>query len=375
MTFKEEKHDILRLVFVLSDRKLLFAAAGLFLVGLFSIFSASLGMEKHAGVFVIRQAIWGTVAFAAYTAVLKIGYARLLEMAYRLYGVALLLLFSVLILGHVSRGAQSWIGLAGLRLQPSELTKVALALLLAKHLCRHPVEGLKDLAGVLALSGISLILVLAQPDLGSAIVLSVMVFTALYAAGTPVRYLWGLAGLSLFAFPVAWHFLKEYQKLRLMVFLNPYIDPLGAGYNVIQSRIAVGSGRLLGKGFMMGTQSKLGFLPEPHTDFIFSVFAEEFGFLGGVALLGLFCFLLWRIIAAGVKARDLRGKILVASIAGWIWFQAVEGMAMSMGIAPVTGLPLPFLSYGGSSLLALGMALGLAQSVFLENPKPDDDLF
>lgn len=374
MTFREEKWNLLRLLFVLSDRKLLFAAVGLFLVGLCSIFSASLGMEKHAGSYVIRQSIWGVVSFAAYCAVLRVGYARLLEMAYRLYGVALVLLFSVLVLGHVSRGAQSWIGLAGVRLQPSELTKVALALLLAKHLCRHPVERPKDLAGVMTLCGISLVLVLAQPDLGSSIVLSVMVFTALYAAGTPARYLWSIAGMALLALPVAWQFLKEYQKLRLMVFLNPYVDPLGAGYNVIQSRIAVGSGRLLGKGFMMGTQSKLGFLPEPHTDFIFSVFAEEFGFLGGLVLVGLFCFLLWRIIEAGVKARDLRGKILVASVTGWIWFQAVEGMAMSMGIAPVTGLPLPFLSYGGSSLLALGMALGLVQSVYVENPKPSDDL-
>ncbi len=374
MTFTEEKRNLLRLLFVLSDRKLLFAAAALFLVGLCSIFSASLGMEKHAGSYVIRQAIWGLVSFAAYCAVLRVGYARLLGMAYRLYGVALVLLFSVLVLGHVSRGAQSWIGLAGVRLQPSELAKVALALLLAKHLCRHPVERPKDLAGVLALCGICLVLVLAQPDLGSSIVLSVMVFTALYAAGTPARYLWSIAGMALLALPVAWQFLKEYQKLRLMVFLNPYVDPLGAGYNVIQSRIAVGSGRLLGKGFMLGTQSKLGFLPEPHTDFIFSVFAEEFGFLGGLVLVGLFCFLLWRIIEAGVKARDLRGKILVASITGWIWFQAVEGMAMSMGIAPVTGLPLPFLSYGGSSLLALGMALGLVQSVYVENPKPSDDL-
>jgi rod shape determining protein RodA len=161
--------------------------------------------------------------------------------------------------------------------------------------------------------------------------------------------------------------------LRLLVFLNPYSDPLGAGYNVIQSRIAVGSGRILGKGFMMGTQSKLGFLPEPHTDFIFSVFAEEFGFLGGVFLLVLFSLLLWRIVAAGIKSRDLRGKVLVASIAGWIWFQLVEGMAMSMGLAPVTGLPLPFLSYGGSSLLALGIALGLVQSVVVENPRPDAD--
>lgn len=373
MKLGEEKGNILRLLFVSSDRKLLSAAVGLFLIGLFSIFSASLGMEKNAGAFVVRQAIWGLISFGAYALVLRIGYLRLLDRAYRLYGIALVLLIFVLVMGNVVRGSQSWIGFAGIRLQPSEVTKVALALLLAKHLCRHPVHGPRDLAGVLALSGLSLILVLAQPDLGSAIVLAVMIFTALYAAGTPARYLFGLSGAALLAMPVAWHFLKAYQRLRLMVFLNPYVDPLGAGYNVIQSRIAVGSGRLLGKGFMMGTQSKLGFLPEPHTDFIFSVFAEEFGFLGGIALLALFTLLLWRIVAAGVKSRDLRGKVLVASIAGWIWFQVLEGMAMSMGLAPVTGLPLPFLSYGGSSLLALGIALGLVQSVVVENPRPDDD--
>lgn len=373
MKLGEEKGNILRLLFVSSDRNLLFVAVGLFLIGLFSIFSASLGMEKNAGAFVVRQATWGLVSFTAYAAVLRIGYVRLLELAYRLYGVALVLLVIVLVLGNAVRGSQSWIGFAGMRLQPSELTKVALALLLAKHLCRHPVEGPRDLAGVLVLAGLSLVLVLAQPDLGSAIVLSVMTFTALYAAGTPVRYLLGLSGAALLAMPVAWQFLKAYQRLRLVVFLNPYVDPLGAGYNVIQSRIAVGSGRLVGKGFMMGTQSKLGFLPEPHTDFIFSVFAEEFGFLGGIALLVLFSLLLWRIVGAGVKSRDLRGKVLVASIAGWIWFQVLEGMAMSMGLAPVTGLPLPFLSYGGSSLLALGIALGLVQSVVVENPRPDDD--
>ena len=373
MKLREEKGNILRLLFVSSDRNLLFATVALFFIGLFSIFSASLGMEKNAGAFVVRQAIWGLVSFSAYAVVLRIGYLRLLELAYRLYGIALILLVIVLVLGHVARGSQSWIGFAGIRLQPSEVTKVALALLLSKHLCRHPVKKTRDLAGVLALAGMSLVLVLAQPDLGSAIVLSVMILTALYAAGTPVRYLVGLCGAALLAMPFAWHFLKTYQRLRLMVFLNPYVDPLGAGYNVIQSRIAVGSGRLVGKGFMMGTQSKLGFLPEPHTDFIFSVFAEEFGFLGGIVLLALFSLLLWRIIAAGVKSRDLRGKVLVASIAGWIWFQVLEGMAMSMGLAPVTGLPLPFLSYGGSSLLSLGIALGLVQSVFVENPRPNDD--
>lgn len=373
MSLNEEKGNILRLLFVSSDRKLLSAAVGLFLIGLLSIFSASLGMEKNAGAFVVRQAVWGLVSFAAYATVLRIGYLRLLSLAYRVYGAAILLLLAVLVLGHVARGSQSWIGFAGFRLQPSELAKVALALFLAKHLCRHPVEGAKSLAWLLALSGLCVVLVLAQPDLGSAIVLSVMIFTALYAAGTPVRYLTGLSAAAVLLMPVGWHFLKAYQRLRLLVFLNPYSDPLGAGYNVIQSRIAVGSGRILGKGFMMGTQSKLGFLPEPHTDFIFSVFAEEFGFLGGVFLLVLFSLLLWRIVAAGIKSRDLRGKVLVASIAGWIWFQLVEGMAMSMGLAPVTGLPLPFLSYGGSSLLALGIALGLVQSVVVENPRPDAD--
>ena len=373
MRLAEERGKVLRLVFVSSDRTLLLAALALFATGIFSIFSASLGMEEKAGAYVTRQAIWGLVSLTAYAATLRIGYLKLLDMAYRLYGVALLLLVLVLVLGHGVRGSQSWIGFAGFRLQPSEVTKVALALLMAKHLCRHPAENLKSLAVALGLSGLCLVLVMAQPDLGSVIVLSVMTFVALYAAGTPSRYLCGLMASAIMAMPLGWHFLKSYQRLRLMVFLDPYVDPLGAGYNVIQSRIAVGSGRLFGKGFMMGTQSKLGFLPEPHTDFIFSVFAEEFGFLGSLALLALFSLLLWRIVAAGMKSRDLRGKVLVASIAGWIWFQLVEGMAMSMGIAPVTGLPLPFLSYGGSSLLSLGIALGLVQSVFAENPRPDDD--
>lgn len=373
MKLAEERGKVLRLVFVSSDRTLLLAALALFVTGVFSIFSASLGMEEKAGAYVTRQAMWGLVSLAAYAATLRVGYLKLLDWGYRLYGIALLLLVLVLVLGHGVRGSQSWIGVAGFRLQPSELTKVALALVMAKHLCRHPAGNLKSLAAALGLSGLSLVLVMAQPDLGSAIVLSVMTFVAFYAAGTRGRYLCGLMAAAIMAMPLGWHFLKSYQRLRLMVFLDPYVDPLGAGYNVIQSRIAVGSGRIFGKGFMMGTQSKLGFLPEPHTDFIFSVFAEEFGFLGSIALLAIFSLLLWRIVAAGIKSRDLRGKVLVASVAGWIWFQLVEGMAMSMGIAPVTGLPLPFLSYGGSSLLALGIALGLVQSVFAENPRPDDD--
>jgi rod shape determining protein RodA len=163
--------------------------------------------------------------------------------------------------------------------------------------------------------------------------------------------------------PFFWNTLKEYQKLRLYVFLDPYIDPQGAGYNVIQSRIAVGSGGLWGKGFLHGTQGRLHFLPEPHTDFIFSVYAEEFGFVGAMIVIILFALLLWRLLRAAFRTKDPRAKLLCVGTSAWIWFQVMESIAMSMGLAPITGLPMPLFSYGGSSLLMEFVALALAQSV------------
>jgi len=157
--------------------------------------------------------------------------------------------------------------------------------------------------------------------------------------------------------------------MRLLVFIDPTRDPLGAGYNAIQSRIAVGSGSLWGKGFLEGLQSNLRFLPEPHTDFIFSVYAEEFGFVGSILLLTVFGLVLARILIAGMKSRDIRGKLIVAGVAGWIWFQMFESIGMSIGIMPITGIPLPFLSYGGSALLAVFIALGLVGSVYVGSAK------
>jgi rod shape determining protein RodA len=177
-------------------------------------------------------------------------------------------------------------------------------------------------------------------------------------------------GLGALSFPFLWMFFKDYQKMRLLVFLDPTRDPLGAGYNVIQSRIAVGSGSFLGKGFLQGLQSKLRFLPEPHTDFIFSVYAEEFGFLGSALLLFFFGVVFTRMISAGMKNRDVRAKLVIAGITAWIWFQMFEGIGMSMGLMPVTGLTLPFLSYGGSSLLSLSIALGLVGSICVDSAKP-----
>ena len=232
---------------------------------------------------------------------------------------------------------------------------------------RYPPTDLKTFFAALGIIALPVFLVLIQPDAGSALVYLVISFIMLLAAGTPLKYLGTIVGLGVAAIPFLIIFvLKEYQRNRILVFIDPMRDPLGAGYNVIQSRIAVGSGGLTGKGFMLGTQSKLKFLPEPHTDFIFSVFSEEFGFIGNLILIFLFTVLLFRIIFIGIKSKDRNCKILVSGVAGWLWFQMFESMGMSIGIVPVTGLPLPFLSYGGSSLLSIFITLGIVASVYVD---------
>ncbi len=341
----------------------------LFAVGVMTIYSASQGTGGVVSRYAVRQIVWGCISFMAYFTVLRVGHDWFLRKAYSFFCVALLLLFVVLINGHVAKGAQSWIGIGPFRLQPSEFGKVALALGLARFCCLRPPRTPRHFLEALGFAGLAGLLVLIQPDLGSAVVYGVMTFAGLIVAGANRKYVFYLVGGVAAMLPLGWSVLKEYQKLRLMVFINPYVDPLGAGYNVIQSRIAVGAGGLLGRGFLEGTQSKLRFLPEPHTDFIFSVFAEEFGFVGCVAVLLLFSLLIWRLFSAALMTRDLRAKILVSMFATWIWFQLFESVAMSMGLAPVTGLPMPLFSYGGSSLLSTTIALALVQSVYVSARK------
>jgi rod shape determining protein RodA len=268
------------------------------------------------------------------------------------------------------KGAQRMIPLGFINIQPSEFAKISLILVLSKFLSRYPPLSLKPFLAGLAVGAPALLMVLIQPDLGSSLVYMVIILSALFVAGTPLKYLFSFMGLGALSLPFLWVFLKEYQKMRLLVFLDPTRDPLGAGYNVIQSRIAVGSGSFLGKGFLQGLQSKLRFLPEPHTDFIFSVYAEEFGFLGSALLLFFFGVVFTRMISAGMKNRDVRAKLIIAGITAGIWVQMFEGIGMSMGLMPVTGLTLPFLSYGGSSLLSLSIALGLVGSICVDTAKP-----
>ena len=358
--------DLLKDSISLMDKWITACALILSLWGIFCIYSAAGGIAGNGFDYAVRQSMWFLASIVFMFIVIIVGHNKMLEGAYYLFGLSLLLLLLTLLAPKV-KGAQSWLGFGGVRFQPSEFAKVAIILTMSKFFSRYPPLDFKTFMMGMGVIMLPIGLVLLQPDAGSAIVFMAISFGMLLAAGTPLKYLGSIAGLGLSAIPFVYFFLlKEYQRNRILVFVDPMRDPLGAGYNVIQSRIAVGSGGFSGKGFMMGTQSKLKFLPEPHTDFIFSVFSEEFGFIGVMILIALFTVLLSRVIWAGIRSKERRCKILTAGVASWLWFQMFESIGMSIGIMPVTGLPLPFLSYGGSSLLSTFIALGLVASVYIE---------
>ena len=351
----------------LADRILFLCSFMLALCGVFCIYSAASGTTGRGFDFALKQTAWLLFSVFMMIFVMFIGHRKLLENAYALFGLALLLLLLTALLAPKVKGAQSWLGFGGVRFQPSEFAKVSIILALSRFLSTYPPIDIKTFFASLSVIALPVLLVLLQPDAGSALVYLVISFIMLLTAGTPLKYIGTIIGSGLTAIPFLIIFvLKEYQKNRLLVFLDPMRDPLGAGYNVIQSKIAVGSGEITGKGFMLGTQSKLKFLPEPHTDFIFSVFSEEFGFIGNLVLIFLFTLLLFRIIFIGINSRDRRCKILVSGVAAWLWFQMLESIGMSIGLLPVTGLPLPFLSYGGSSLLSIFISLGIVASIHID---------
>ncbi len=351
----------------LTDRLMILCALILSMWGVFCVYSAGAGIMGRGFDLAFRQSMWLLISVIAMLIIMYIGHRKMLEGAYPLYGLMLLFLLLTDLFAPKVNGAQSWLGVGSLKVQPSEFAKISIILMMSKFLTRYPPLDIKTFLAGLGVISLPVLLVLLQPDAGSALVYLVISFGMLVAAGTPFKFLGTLVGLGLSAIPILIMFvLKDYQKKRILVFLDPKRDPLGAGYNVIQSRIAVGSGGVYGKGYMLGTQSKLKFLPEPHTDFIFSVLSEEFGFIGNLILILLFALLLFRITLTGIRSKDRRCKILTAGVSSWLWFQMFESIGMSIGLTPVTGLPLPFISYGGSSMLAIFIALGLVASVYIE---------
>lgn len=333
------------------------------LVGVVAIYSAS---HEHVGNYAAKQLVWLTISVFALFAVVWLGYRRLLGYSYAFYTISIGLLLGVMVLGDARLGAQRWIEIGPFVLQPSEFAKVAVILTLAQYLgerARNRYQTKRFLVAFM-LVAFPMVFILKQPDLGTTLIFIPILFCILFLWGVRLRYLVVTSLCALGSFPVFWMLLKEYQRSRLLVFLNPNIDPLGAGYTAVQSKIAVGAGQLLGKGYFQGTQNRLRFLPEHHTDFIFCVIAEEWGFVGVCLILLLFALLLLRMIRVIERTSDTRARLIAAGVVSMIFFQVVVNIGMTIGLMPITGLPLPFVSYGGSSLLTMFFAIGLLISIY-----------
>ena len=283
----------------------------------------------------------------------------------------LLLLGTVLLVGRTSLGAQRWIPLGPLGgFQPSELAKLLLIVTIAKHIDGHrEIDSWRALVPVLLQVALPVALIVRQPDLGTAMVLAIITAAMLFAAGAPLRMLGVLGTGAAALIPLLWQVLHDFQRRRLIVFIDPGTDPLGAGYALIQSKIAVGSGQLVGKGLLHGTQNLLNFIPEQHTDFIFTVVGEELGFIGGVAMLALFALWLWRGMAIAIQAKDRLGMLMAVGVASMVAFHVVVNVGMTVGLVPITGIPLPFISHGGSALIVMLMATGLLLNIGMRRKK------
>ncbi len=341
---------------------LLCAVAG---IGFAMLYSAAKGSVEP---WTSRQVIRFAAGLAMMIAVAVTDIRLWLRYAYGFYLVSLALLGAVEIGGSVGMGAQRWIDLGIINLQPSELMKIALVLALARYFHGVAAEDVNRpllLVVPLLMVAAPSALVLRQPDLGTALMLIIAAGALFFLAG--VRLLWfaAVAGLAVGLTPIIWQFLRDYQKQRVLTFLNPESDPLGAGYHIIQSKIALGSGGLFGKGFMQGTQSKLDFLPEKQTDFIFTMLAEEFGLMGGLALLGLYTLVLVYGFAMSLGSRSQFGRLLGLGVTTTFFLFVFINIAMVMGLIPVVGVPLPLISYGGTAMITLLFGFGLLVSVHI----------
>jgi rod shape determining protein RodA len=289
----------------------------------------------------------------------------------KLYIFNLIMLLAVMLVGQSALGAQRWISIGPISIQPSEFSKIIMIISLAAMLEDRvgKLNNIHDLLPVAAYVGVPFLLVLKQPDLGTSLVFMAIFFGMVFVCGINLRLLGGIFATGIAMMPLLWHFLKDYQKMRIMVFMDPNVDPLGSGYHIIQYKIAIGSGMLFGKGLFEGTQSQLDFLPENHTDFIFAVVGEELGFIGVVVLLLLYLVVLWRGVQIAQDASDIFGRLLAVGITSMLAFHVLVNVGMTLGIMPVTGIPLPLMSYGVSSLTTNIVAIAILLNIQLRKKK------
>ncbi|MBK7143181.1 MAG: rod shape-determining protein RodA [bacterium] len=387
------------------DWKLIGAFLALTLIGIATIYSSQHNTnDVYRQSFYLRQIVWLFIAFGAFLAVLHLPQRLFDGGAYAMYIIAVVLLAAVLVVGHTRLGATRWFDFGPISFSPSDLAKLAILLTLARFFAytRLPVSSKRRLAISAILVAIPMMLILKQPDLGSSLIFPVILIALWFWSGLSPWYLllimspfvsmvaayywlsWAIYLVALMIFlavirpgivlaifimlvnlgfgmvtPFVWEKLEDYQKNRILTFLNPGHDPRGAGYQIIQSKIAIGSGGVIGKGYLEGSQARLEFLPERHTDFIFSVLGEEFGLLGSLAVVGLFTFAFYRCLRIAVRCRSRFASFVVVGCTAVLFFQFVVNVGMVLGMMPVTGLPLPFVSYGGTALLVSWVFVGM----------------
>lgn len=355
-----------RRLFIHFDWKILGIVLFLSSIGLLNLYSFTSNGEGVGQPLYLKQMLWLGIGLGVMFLVAFIEYRYYADFAYPIFLTVLFLLILVFGFGVITSGAKRWIRMGGFSFQPSEFMKIALIIALAKFY-QAPTDrkgySLQQLFLPFAFLLVPVILILKQPDLGTAIILILIFFSILLFVKIRLSSLLVLTGIGTLIIPLGWTLLKDYQKRRILTFLNPELDPLGAGYHLLQSKIAIGSGGVIGKGFMKGTQCRLGFLPEQHTDFIFSAFAEEWGLVGCLVVMGLYFILILWGLRVVVHSKDRFSAILSFGALSMLFWHTFINMGMAMGMMPVVGIPLPLLSYGGSFLLSTLIGIGLLLNV------------
>jgi rod shape determining protein RodA len=347
-------------------------AVVLSLIGVVTIFSATRPVFDEAQkTFYIRQMYWIGLSIVAFVTLVMVDYHRFIRLSYFIYILGMIFLVAVLFIGRKGMGAQRWIPLGFLSFQPSEFFKVIFIIALSRYLAYTESRAGLGFREVMKVFGLFFVvpaaLIMRQPDLGTAVMLFLICISMILTAGTKKKLLLWTLVIGLVTLPLAgrmaWNNLKGYQKQRIIAFIDPQADPQGVGYHITQSKVSIGSGGFWGKGYMKGTQGPYRFLPENHTDFIFSIFAEEWGFAGSMVLFTLYFLLIWRGLDTARNARDREGALLAAGVTQMFSFYVFINIGMTVGLVPVVGVPLPMMSYGGTALLSNFIALSMIENV------------
>ncbi len=343
--------------------RLLFLIGGIATIGLLTLYSAAGGSVNP---WALKQAIIILVFLTIAIAMSWIKESSIKQVSFPLYAVVLIMLILVEMLGFVGKGAQRWLDIGPIRLQPSEFMKPAIVLVLARFYELLPPGDIRRWRAIwpaALLLGVPVLLILVQPDMGTALMILLIGITVMFVAGIPWWLFAGAIAAVAVAAPVAFTMMHEYQRQRVLIFLNPESDPLGSGYHITQSKIAIGSGGIFGKGYLQGSQSHLDYLPEGHTDFVYSTMVEEWGFVGGLLLILAFALVIRWGMKVSTSAKTRFSQLVAAGLTATIFFYVAINLMMVMGLAPVVGVPLPLVSYGGSAVMTIMLCIGMLMAI------------